>query len=192
MDKFGQFIGGLLRSILSDKGILAGIFGFLWFFYGAIADRIFPTVDTALESFPGILNPLAYLIALSNLNLLVLLFPFISFSLVILIHHYWEKWWWFTIILICVLLFDYIVGIVSSKEIHDHMVLQLGEDYENEKKWSLWFGWPDYFAHVCIVILCGFGASFVAGLLYHALQGKVRLSTDTDDLGESINVDSEE
>ena len=171
-----------------EKNVLRGLFCFLWFFYGAIADRIFPTIDAVLEKDPGILNPRANWIAISSTNLLVLLFPFMSFALVILIHHYWKQRGWLWVIFICILLFDTIVALVSSKEIHDHL-----ESQGYERSWSLFFGWKDYFAHVWIVILCGFGASFVAGLLYHALYPKSDTSTDTDtdtDTKESPDTES--
>ena len=196
-----KWISGFVRIISMSKGrltgnwekrVLAGLFGFLWFFYGAMADRIFPAADTILV---GILNPLAYQSSITTVNLLVLLFPFISFALVLLVHYYWEQPVWFGIILLCVFFFDTIVGLVSSKEIHDHLVSQGGEAYEGS--WSIYFGWPDYFAHVSIVILCGFLASFVAGLLYHAIQGKVNLSTDiveksTDIVEKSTGIDIED
>lgn len=169
-----------------EKNILRGLFAFLWFFYGAIADRIFPTIDAVLEKDPGILNPLANWIAFSNYNWLVLLFPFMSFALVILIHYYWKQPVWFVVILICIFFFDTIVALVSSKEIHDHL-----ESQGYEQSWSIWFGWKDYFAHVWIVILCGFGASFVAGLLYHALYPKSDPSTDID-IKESPDIEIED
>ena len=171
-----------------EKTVLTGLLGFLWFFYGAIGDKIFPTIDNVSENIANILNPLAYIVALGDLNLLVLLFPFISFSLVILVHCYWGKWRWFGTILGCVFLFDYIIAIVSTYEIHQHMKSQGGETYQG--KWSALFGLPDYVAHVGIIILCGFGASFVAGLLYHAFKEEKASPSTNIVLKKPTDIDS--
>ena len=172
-----------------EKTVLTGLLGFLWFFYGAIGDKIFPTVDTVSEHTANILNPLAYMVALGNLNLLVLLFPFISFALVILVHSYWGEWWWFGTVLACVFVFDYIIAAVSTYEIHQHMKIQEGKTYE--EKWSPFLGLPDYWAHFGIIVLCGFGASFVAGLLYHAFKEKENENRSTNiDVNEFTDIES--
>ena len=181
-----KFIGKFFRSLLMDAGILAGAFGFLWFFYGAVVDRIFPT--TVLESSPGILNPLANFFAVSDGNMLVLLFPCIPLCLVLLVHHHWGQLRWLVPILLGILIFDYVVGVVSAQKIHEHLSMNV-DDYD--KEWSGFFGWPDYVAHVSIVMSCGFVASLVAGLLYHALKGKVNPSTDID-VEESADIGIEE
>ena len=64
----------LLDSQSVDSGGIIGIFAFLWFFYIAVADRIFPTADTVLASSAGIVNPLVYTITFDNNNWLVFLF----------------------------------------------------------------------------------------------------------------------
>ena len=167
-------VGHLFGSLLTDSGILMGLFAFLWFFYSAVADRIFPTMDTALGSSPGIVNPLAY----QNGNWLVFLFPFIFFCLIILVHHLWGKWVWFGITLGLIFAFDCVVALVSSRKIHEYLALN---NLNYQELWSLWPWKSDYNAHVSIVIFCGFGASFAAGMLYHILKRIVDASdADTD------------
>lgn len=174
----------LLGSQLVDSGILMGIFAFLWFFYCAVADRIFPTADTVLESSPGIVNPLAYQTAFANFddsNWLVLLFPFIFFSLIILVHHLWGKWRWFGVTLGLIFVFDCVVALVSSRKVHEYLLLN-ARDYEG--RWSFRFWASDYNAHVAIVVLCGFGVSFAAGVLYHTLKDVVDASDADIDIEE--------
>ena len=168
----------VLGSQLVDSGVLIGLFAFLWFFYAAVADRIFPTVDTVLTSSRDIVNPLAYQTALDNHNWLVILFPFIFFSLIILVHHLWRKWVRFGGTLGLIFVFDYVVASISSRKVHEYLLLN---DRDYEKEWSFWFWTSDYYAHVAIVVLCGFGASLAAGMLYHALKEIVDASdADTD------------
>lgn len=171
-------VSHLLGSRLVDSGVVIGIFAFLWFFYAAVADRIFPTADTVLSSSAVIVNPLAYKNAFDNDNWLVFLFPFIFFSLIVLVHHLWGKWRWFGVTLGLIFVFDCVVALVSSRKIHEHLSLN---DRNYEGTWSFWFWASDYNAHVAIVVLCGFGASFTAGMLYHALKDVVDGSdADTD------------
>ena len=178
------FVRHVLGSRLVDSGVLIGVFAFLWFFYCAVADRIFPTVDTVLASSPGIVNPLAYQTAFANFdnsNWLVLLFPFIFFSLIILVHHLWGKWKWFGVTLGLIFVFDCVVALVSSRKVHEYLLLN-ARDYEGA--WSFLFWKSDYNAHFAIVVLCGFGTSFAAGMLYHALKEIVDASdADTDSEG---------
>ena len=168
----------VLGSQLVDSGVLIGVFGFLWFFYSAVADRIFPIADTVLASSPSIVDPLAYKTAFDHQNLLVLLFPFIFFSLIVLVHHLWRKWVWFGVTLGLIFVFDCVVALVSSRKVHEYLLLN-ARDYEGS--WSLLPWVSDYNAHVAIVVLCGFGTSFAAGMLYHVLKGIVDASdADTD------------
>ena len=168
----------VIGSQLVDSGVLIGVFAFLWFFYCAVADRIFPIADTASVSSSDIVNPLAYQTAFANSNWLVLLFPFIFFSLIILVHHLWGKWRWFGVTLGLIFVFDYVVASISSRKVHEYLLSQV-DDYS--KSWNFWFWNSDYYAHVAIVVLCGFGTSFAAGMLYHALKEIVDASdADTD------------
>ena len=168
----------VFSSQLVNYGVLTGVLAFLWFFYSAVADRIFPTVDAVLTSSSSIVNPLAYKLAFDNHNLLVILFPFIFFSLIVLVHYLWGKWWWFGSTLGLIFVFDCIVALVSSRKIHEHLLLN---DRNYGGTWSFWPWASDYNAHVAIVVLCGFGTSFAAGLFYHAFMGIVDESdADTD------------
>lgn len=180
-----KVINTVVRHVLGsqavDSGVLIGVFAFLWFFYCAVADRIFPTADTVLASSRGIVNPLAYQTAFDNSNWLVLLFPFISFSLIILVHHLWGKWVRFGVTLGLIFVFDYVVASISSRKVHEYLLSQVGG---YDKLWSFWFWASDYYDHVAIVVLCGFGTSLAAGMLYHALKEIVDESNDDTDIEE--------
>ena len=170
----------LFGSLLVNSVLLIGLFGFLWFFYSAVVDRIFPAADTVLKSSSGFVNPLAYQTASEYNNWLVLLFTLVPFFSIIFAHHYWKTKRWFWIILGCIFLFNVVLGLVISKKIHDYLLENL-RGYDKES-WSIWLGWPDYFAHVWIIIFCGFGISLVAGLFYSALKEIVKASADDKDI----------
>lgn len=183
----------LIRSLLVNTGFLIGAFVFLWCFYSAVADRIFSVAGTALTSSPGIVNPLAYKTAFESGNLLVLFLPFIPFCVVVLIHYFLNDlkrlWIWFAIVCVFIFAFDLVVGLVSSWETHNYL---LSNQRDYEKSWTLWFGGKDYAAHVAIVILCGFGGAFIAGLLYDAVRKKVNVFPTDTDINDFTDIDIEE
>lgn len=171
----------LLSSLLVDYLVLIGVFVFLWFFYSAVADRIFPTADRVLATSSGIVEPLAYKTSFSDGNFLVILFPFIFFCLAMLVHHYWDKGHQLVIILVCIFVFDYVAASVSSRKVHQYHTLN---EFGYEGSWSFWFWASDYYDHVAIVVLCGFGTTLAAGMLYHALKKIVDVSDEDTDMEE--------
>ena len=177
----------LFSSLLTDSGVLMGLFAFLWFFYSSVADRIFPTANAVLGGSPGIVNPLIYKTTIGDLNWLVLLFPFIFFSLIVLVHHLWGKWRWFGITLGLIFAFDCVVALISSRKVHEYLS-QNDPNYEGVWTWVLWES--SYSAHIAIVVFCGFGASFAAGVLYHFVKGIV--SVPDADNAPDTDIDIEE
>lgn len=184
-----RIVRGVFGSLLIPSVIVTGVFVFLWFFYSAVADRIFPIEGTILGDSPGIVNPLAYQTAWSNGNWLVLFFPSIFFSLAMLVHYYWERrprlFW---VIFGFILALDFVVAIASSKKIHEYLSSQ-ERDYDKEL-WSYFFGGAGYWPHVLVIIFCGFGTSLAAGALYHAFRRRIDASTDAESDDESADTEN--
>ena len=167
-------INQLFRKMLSPLAricFLIVVFCFLWFFYVAVASRIFPREGQEIAKSANIFNPLAYQEAMEYANWLVLLFPIIFFCLAILVHYYWGKWKWLVLILGFIALFDIIVALVSSVKVHEYLIDNVRYTAEQSPTWP----W-NYLPHISIVILCGFGVSLVAGFLYHALMDPHNMS----------------
>ena len=175
-------IGGLIRkainNLLFDIGSLMGLLVFIWTFYCGIGDRIFPRTEADLVNPGNIIYPLAWWEAIQNGDFLIIFFPFLFFTVAVLVHRFWGRWYLLIPTILLSGAFDYIVALISSKSIHDY---RESTDVFYGGTWSPIFGGEDYLGHVLIVIVCGIGGSVALGTLYHTLHDLIK-----DPIGGSI------
>ena len=175
----GGFIRKVINHFLFDIGSFMGLLVLLWTFYCGIGDRIFPRTEADLVNPGNVIYPLAWLEALQNFDFLIIFFPFLFFTVAVLVHRFWDRWYLLIPTILLSGVFDYIVALISSKNIYDY---RESTDEFYSGTWSPIFGGDDYLGHVLIVMVCGIGGSVALGALYHVLHDLIK-----DPIKVSIN-----
>ena len=182
-------------------GSIAAIFliilaSYLFFFYASVVDKAFflheESIQEQLDSgtYAGvndIVNPSAIFDAFVDINLIVILFPIVFLSLAIAFHHFLErqdKWKWIApiIILMITFIFDCLLAVKISQQIHQAKVL-MGQE---RGEWV--FRIDDL--NIWIVIFCGFVVSLLTSVLYHVTCERLNgVRSLTDEAKQWVNLE---
>ena len=152
------------KNKLIETTVLIGLIIFLWFFYSAVADRLFSTGNRVFGD-TGIINPLAYKTILSHLNFVAMFAPFIAFGIIGLIYHYWRKSWWKLPPILIVFASHIAMGLLMSPA-------EVGEQLSSRQI---------YLLRVLLIVIYGAGTLLVAGLLLYTRKRKPQTSDNIEE-----------